>query len=330
VRPAEPTPAEFRDHAPAEVRWLGNLVRSLRTSRTTVPAPERVLRAAALVPIFGARLVDVVLRDRLGRPVEVLADSRRLGPMPCRLSDLIPMYIELFDVWEPDVTACIESIIGPGDGLIDVGANVGYVSLLGARLVGPTGRVLAIEAAGPVFRRLEQAVRISGHDHVRAVHLAASDRPGELRIDGGPSINTGRTRTVETGAGAAEVVEARPLVEIATDEEWAAARLIKIDVEGAEPAVLAGIVPGLERLRADAEILVELNARWWPPEAGTVEQVLAPFRAAGFRPLEIPNSYWPWRYLWPGAITAPRPIAGPLPDRPPQMDVLLTRREITS
>src|SRR2546430_100519 len=59
----------------------------------------------------------------------------------CKIRDLIQRFILIFGVWEPNTTAFIRRKLKPGDGFIDIGANIGYCSLLASRLVGEAGRV---------------------------------------------------------------------------------------------------------------------------------------------------------------------------------------------
>lgn len=68
--------------------------------------------------------------------------------------DLIQRYLYLFGAWEPHLTGWLRRRLRPGDGFVDVGANIGVFSVLAARLVGESGRVVAIEASADVHRRL--------------------------------------------------------------------------------------------------------------------------------------------------------------------------------
>src|SRR4051794_26991463 len=52
-------------------------------------------------------------------------------------ADLIQRYIYFFGVWEPDITAWLRSALKPGDCFVDVGANIGYYTLLASQVVGP-------------------------------------------------------------------------------------------------------------------------------------------------------------------------------------------------
>jgi hypothetical protein len=125
------------------------------------------------------------------------------------------------------------------------------------------------------------------------------------------------------GCGAAS------LGSLVTGEELAAARLIKIDVEGAEDRALAGILASVDALAADAELVVELSPRWWSdPELRPID-VLWPFLERGFHIYLLPNDYSAWRYLWPRDVGAPQRLRdfAVLDRRVARLDVALSRSD---
>ena len=85
-----------------------------------------------------------------------------------------------------------------GDVFVDVGANIGYFSLLTAKLVGPTGKVLAIEAAPFIFEKLFENIQKNGLQHIHALNLAVSDTDGVASIYAAPEANVGETKLLET------------------------------------------------------------------------------------------------------------------------------------
>jgi FkbM family methyltransferase len=245
------------------------------------------------------------------------------------------MYLYLFGVWEPDLASYLRSRLQPGDVFIDVGANIGYDTLLAARCVGAsnaTGRVVAIEASPAVFARLSETLRDNGSPaNVRAINMAAARTPGTLRIYAGPQHNVGLTTTVQRGSmPAAGEVQALPLGDLLQADEFGRARVIKIDVEGGEDAVLAGMQACVDRLPRDVEIAVELSPLWWSDRSKTASGVLRPFMERGFNVYTVPNNYWPWRYLWPNDVARPRRLRDQqLLTRPvKRIDVILSRLDV--
>lgn len=174
------------------------------------------------------------------------------------------------------MTQWLQRRLRPGDTFIDVGANVGYFSVLASQLVGPTGHVVAVEASRPFLDQVEQNARLNGCTNIRAAHTAVSDKQQTLTFILASSANMGANSIVPYDGPAEAVfdIEAYPLPEVLNDEEIARARVIKIDVEGAEGSVVRGMAPMLERLRPDAEVTVEVTPERMEQLGDSVDELL--------------------------------------------------------
>jgi FkbM family methyltransferase len=164
-----------------------------------------------------------------------------------------------FGLYELDTARTIKRLLRPGDTFIDGGANIGYFTLLASRAVGPTGHVHAFEPQPDNRRRLAEHVAMNGAVNVTIHPVALSDRPGavELHTFENPAANHGQS-TFFAGDGAATrkvSVETVRLDDVLPD---ARPRLIKLDIEGAEPLAIAGMTETLRRHRP--AVIVELNA----------------------------------------------------------------------
>ena len=212
---------------------------------------------------------------------------------------------------------------------VDVGANIGYFSVIAARCVGTEGRVVAIEASPRVFAALEQTLHANGSSPtVRAVNVAAAAHPGSIPIYAGPAHNTGLTSTVERwGRPQQATVEAKPLDDLLNPDEISRARVVKIDVEGGEDQVLAGMARVIRDAPREVEILVELSPQWWSDGSKRPIDVVRPFLDVGFHAYAMENSYWPWRYLWPNDAPRPRRIRDGLEGRVRRIDLVLSRED---
>lgn len=307
-------------------------IRWLRTSKPHVPALEKLLRAVLFMPFYVP--VALLLRGaaHLGTSPVLPRETASGTTLMCRLTDLIGWYIWLFGEWEPDLTLFAASRLSDGDVFVDVGANIGYYSLLASHSVGSGGAVVAVEASPSVFAELRgNADSATTGNRIRAVNKAAAAVPGTLTIFAGPSHNVGMTTTVPSrGLKAESNIEALPLDRILTAGEVAAARIIKIDVEGAEPDVLAGMAALIPMLRPDAEIVVELSPQWWAQRDMDPADVLKPFIDGGFHIYTMSNDYSPWRYLWLNDVTAAVRLRGPVDSRAARMDVVLSRLDVES
>ncbi|MEW1719605.1 FkbM family methyltransferase [Streptomyces sp. NPDC093109] len=231
--------------------------------------------------------------------------------------DLIQRYLYLFGVWEPHMTRWLQARLRPGDTFVDVGANIGYYSVLAAGLVGAEGRVVAIEASPAFHERLLQHVRLNDFgDNVRAVNGAVSDSRKTLTFVLASSANMGANSIVpyDGPAESSFEIEALPLPELLTAEEIASARVIKIDVEGAEGPVVRGLVPLLDRLRPDAEITVEVTPDRMALLGDSAEELLRTMRDHGFHVYRLANDYAPESYPAAMRDTAVVPVRwrGPL------------------
>jgi hypothetical protein len=104
------------------------------------------------------------------------------------------------DLWhvlpsrEQGIHDALERLLRPGDVFVDAGANVGFYTLLASRLVGPTGRVLAIEMMPATADILRQHVAINDCTNVELVEKALSDRAGDTIMAKVPAGKHGHRR----------------------------------------------------------------------------------------------------------------------------------------
>lgn len=305
-------------------------IRFLRTDKEHVGVVERWVRALLLIVPYYVVSLALLARVTLWRPLTVDGTTDDGVRLRCRLPDLIPMYLYLFGTWEPDLAALLRCRLQPGDTFIDIGANIGCMSALASRLVDPQGVVVAIEPAPRTIAALQETIAMNDLTNIRLVAAAVSDHDDELPLFVGPSFGTGITTTVgrrfllrEEGR-----VRAATLGSLVTREELATTRLIKIDVEGAEDRVLAGILASIDTLAADAELVVEVMPNWWTDPQLRPIDVLRPFLERGFHVYLLTANYWPWRYLWPRDVSAPQRLRDfTLLERRRRLDVVLSRSD---
>lgn len=240
----------------------------------------------------------------------------------CDLRDLVQSRIYYFAVWEPNLTALLSHRLGPGDVFVDVGANIGYFSLLAARLVGPQGGVVAIDASPRIFALLDEHVRANGATNVRTVNAAVSDKEGTLSVYAGPANNSGMTSTVADRGGSFEAeVRAAPLHALLREDELRRVRFVKIDVEGAELPILLDILAHLHLYRRDVEIAVELSPESLVSAGIPAHELLARFEAQGFNWYVLDNDYSLPSYF----DSRPRPALRGRSVPTEQVDIVLSR-----
>lgn len=161
------------------------------------------------------------------------------------------------------LTWICSQIIRPGDTVLDIGANIGIVTLWLSKLVGQTGQVHAFEPNPELQRILKSTFDHNQVSNVclHPIALGAEQGHLELRV---PRVNAGNASLIyHRNLSDCDVfkVPVRPLSQIIEEEGLTSIRLIKIDVEGFEANVLQGAQEIFESVRPEA-ILFELNERW--------------------------------------------------------------------
>jgi FkbM family methyltransferase len=281
-----------------------------------IPATRQFLWQSVIQPRFAWRDYRFVARAEFG------------ANFAGTTTDVIQRYIYYFGVFEPLVGGFIRKRLKPGDVVVDVGANIGYISLLAAERVGPQGRVVAIEASEQTYNALRANLNRNHASNVRAVHGAVSDRFGELTLHSGPEGNCGMASLVRDSGGPSETVMSAPLSHWLTERDIAEVRFIKIDVEGAELSVLRSISAILPNLRRDLEIICEVSPDM--VEEGELSETLEPFILAGFHLYQLPEDKIA-NYLKP---LSSAPVAqghrGNFNDRAERMELILSRTEAAS
>jgi len=96
--------------------------------------------------------------------------------------DLVQQTILLESMWDPALTDLVETTLGPGDALINVGAHVGYFTLLASQRVRPAGSVLSIERNPFALKQLRQNVEHSRLRNVRIEDIACRDEHDVARL----------------------------------------------------------------------------------------------------------------------------------------------------
>lgn len=144
-------------------------------------------------------------------------------------------------------------LLSPGDWFVDVGANIGFYSLLAARLVGRGGGVWAFEPQPGPMESLCRSARLGGLDQLRCFQMALSDREEELVLHCDPNglcsslVDEHPRRRRRYSSEIRVRTDSLDHLAGAMGLEAQRIRLIKVDVEGEEPRTIAGMLGTLER-----------------------------------------------------------------------------------
>ncbi len=222
-------------------------------------------------------------------------DQEFVGRMPralggyrfhCSLRDHIACSVFFAGCYEAQESALVRGWLRPGMTFVDTGANWGLFSLLAASLVGPSGRVVALEPDPRVFLKLKSNIKRNQLKQVEAFQVAAADREAELLLAGhdGVNQNSGMSRLVESGGASSLTfpVRSRRLDSLLDEAGLDTIDLLKMDVEGAEHLALAGMEDGLKRFRYRC-ILLELHPLHPGETRPTLREIAGLMLAKGYK-----------------------------------------------
>ena len=182
--------------------------------------------------------------------VAVLLNGARMG---VTLDEHSFRQIYFYGTYEPEVTALMYHLAGPGQVWLDVGANIGYYTILLASLVGPMGEVHAFEPNPDMAKQITNSLSMNGFQQVQKIELAVSNVSGEEAILHIPLSHSGQSgqSSLLVHRDIAESREVR-VQTVSLDDYLGGiekgADFMKIDVEGLEILAFRGMKHILQSL----------------------------------------------------------------------------------
>lgn len=235
-------------------------------------APAQLSRSLAAA--VRTRALWVLLRALSAQQLRALRDRRACAPVDWALrrgelqvlGGLVPhlrlsgqhfdycsglAYAILTGAHEPMVQEALRRTVGPGSVVLDLGAHIGTLSLLAAWLVGPQGTVISVEPQRECAEAIEAHARANSFGNISVIQAAAGTAPGEVEIVlAAESLWTLSSSVgehpLETGRAVVRVVAVDDLVQTGAIPP---PDVVKIDVEGSELDVLAGMERTLAETR---------------------------------------------------------------------------------
>lgn len=185
---------------------------------------------------------------------------------------------------ERRVLEVLVAFLHPGDVVYDVGGNVGLFSAVLAKKIGPSGLLIAFEPQRQNFSHLQENLKLNGLTNFRCYRNALGDRSGQATLYASKVI--GNSSLIQQGhpSGAGETVEVITGDEFVRAERAPLPRVVKIDVEGFEFAVLQGLRATLAQPSCEL-VCCEVHPSLLPKgiAPGVVESLL---KELGFKMIE--------------------------------------------
>jgi FkbM family methyltransferase len=284
-----------------------------RLQRSSSPTLARVLALAT-------RRIGLRRRPAARRVAHAIIEwtPRRVPEVPTRangiryvvdLRDNLQRTLFYLGEYEGELQDLLVEDLREGDVLVDVGANIGIHALPAARRLAPLhGRAIAFEPAGDTADRLERLARMNGLAlEVERVALGAETTTGTLRQSPNWDPNDLGVRSLYNEGDAVAEIQVR------TFDDWAEERgldrldIVKIDVEGAEYDVIAGMRRSITRLRPRLVVVevIEYFLQRAGSSSAALDELMVElgYRIQGATVAEIVTG--PTGPLWPMAVYRP-------------------------
>jgi len=220
--------------------------------------------------------------QNLGRCVRspLKSDNVEIDGHKMFLDSLDSLRLSINGVYEEFETEIVKKIIKKGDVVVDVGANIGYYTLIFAKLVGKEGKVFAFEPEPTNFNILKKNVKINEYENVTLINKAVSNKTGKMTLDldeinkGGHSISKNNSeKTIE-------------IESIRLDDYfktyYGKINFIKLDIEGAEVEAIKGMSEILGK-NEEANIMAEYNPQSLSNLGTNSEEYLTSLMKFGFK-----------------------------------------------
>jgi FkbM family methyltransferase len=249
--------------------------------RTFTAAVAPVLRL--MPPWWKARLYGRIEGPGLGEKGQSGEVRRkRIGPHQYEMELYLDDPMERFAYvcgcyWGLDVTATVQKLLHQGDHFIDVGANLGFLTLCASRVVGASGKVLAFEPFADMAERLRRALTENKIGNVTVYEHALGETCTEATLDLDDHSSKANLRTADAHGPRIRVLRGDDVIGTLPTDAWV---LAKLDVEGYELRVLKGF-EGLVKRRKTA-FLVEVTDSWLTKMGGSAAELFALMTNSGY------------------------------------------------
>lgn len=225
-------------------------------------------------------------------------DKIKLGKswMTLHLNDQVDGNIWWDGYYEKLPTKLFKRMIKKGDTIIDVGANIGYYSIMASELIGGSGKILSFEPVSKTFKRL--SVNVSPLSNIKAHQAACGQENGKISIyDFGDSISAGSRISSPPEIDIPYTIEEVSMIKL-DDFIDGKVDVVKIDVEGYELNVLKGMQKIIAS-NPNIKILLEVNKDLLIKATTSPQEIFSYLKSFGLSPWEFDgkkfterDAYW--------------------------------------
>lgn len=166
---------------------------------------------------------------------------KHVGPIELNPSDYIEKILFITGEYENNLVELLNKVLKKGDCFLDIGANIGYFSLIAANIVQNEGVVYSFEASDKTFQKLERNIELNRINNLKLFNFAVSNKEESLTFNIQKDGNSGMSSFRKLDGYKAEsiTINAKPIDYFLN--EMSKIKLIKMDIEGAEGMVIEGM-----------------------------------------------------------------------------------------
>jgi FkbM family methyltransferase len=212
----------------------------------------KVLRFSALLlpDYFKYKILDFVYKNKSINNVAIEVSIYNGSRMLLYPRDWVQSYIFIFNYYEKKESAFIASVLRENDTFIDIGANVGYYTLLASKII-TKGEIYSFEPELENYQRLNKNIELNNLKNVTAVRKACTDKNGMISFSVAGDDNKGMSSIfmLEGFLSHTQEAETVTLDQFVIDNSITKIDLIKMDIEGAELIALKGMANVLQKLK---------------------------------------------------------------------------------
>lgn len=214
----------------------------------------KFIKKSSLHKIESFHVLYTIIFDRL-KPTSVIIFGNKMF-LPQR-DRIITSELILNGGWEQFETKLFKENVNHGDFIVDLGAHIGYYTLIAAKLVGEKGKVFAFEPDPNNFSLLKRNVEYNGYKNVILINKAVSDKNGNVKLYLS-NENTGDHRIYDSGNKRDYINVNKTSLNNFFKDKKIKIDLIKMDVQGSEVKALKGMSNIIKNNN------IKLFAEFWP------------------------------------------------------------------
>jgi FkbM family methyltransferase len=177
-------------------------------------------------------------------------------------------------VFSREILSELQQQLPPGGTFVDLGAHEGYFTVIGAKLAGAAGRVIAIEPQDRLISVIQKNLELNSVLEVSIVHAAISNFRGTISLMLSPDINTGSSglSNIMRYRLPCQETEVKTLSDVFSELQLGQVDCMKVDIEGAEAEALLGS-PDIFRDHRVKALLLELHPRQLAKRGHSADEV---------------------------------------------------------